>query len=197
MNKQEKRRLRKLPKLIALVDQVQSELSQKIHRFATDSGQEFLKTSCILFNSLAHERLVDNDFADAKLVAGKSAFGFSKSQHGMIECIPNSGGIHLMYGGVSPGFQGHCWVTIPSMNVIVDLTLKDLNQRVLESNMQMGINDDEFLLEDTMIVSQEDLMSYDELCGGAVGVYYESSAEALLQVKQSISQYASIFQALR
>ncbi|MCY9872350.1 hypothetical protein [Vibrio barjaei] len=194
MSKLEKRRARKMSKLVSLTNEIKNSLDKSIGDYAHKHNEQFLTTSCILYNALGKERLKDNDF-DAKLMAGKAAFGFNASQYGMIEFDVNAVGYFLEYG-VAPGFSGHCWIYVPSLEVVVDLTLADLKQRVIDSNKQTGIDDDEFLLDSSMVIPVEKIMDYQSIKAGAVGLYYEQTCEAAEMVKRGMSEYKHIFSAL-
>ncbi|WP_199438402.1 hypothetical protein [Vibrio owensii] len=186
MDKITRRRNRKLAKLIALVNEIRPSIVAQINKLSKCTSTDYSMANCLFLNGLAHQRLLDNDFPDATLCGGEAAFGFSKNQFGMLELNPRTTNPLMIQDGFIPTFRGHCWVEIKSLNVIVDLTMPDMEKTVIKSNQQLGITDSEFHLQEDMVIAIESTFTYDEIFNGQIGHHFKKTPEGTNQATSKV-----------
>lgn len=133
---------------------------------------------CVSLNGLGTVELKKLGF-DARLVGGKSAFSFNKGKRGIIDYGYHSNPYHPYADEGIQSFEGHAWIEIKKLGVIVDFTLPALKETMLADNRLNGISDTEFRLSSKPIVQMSDVTTFNDLFENfRIGYHYKRSAEA-------------------
>lgn len=178
----------KLAKLKSLLPVIQTEVKALTADLVSIIPDIDIRlANCVLVNNLAANRLQEAGFKEARFVAGVAAFGVNKGKFGVIDHGYSNNA--LMMDGTTVqeanGFNGHAWVELPKLGVIVDLTLPNLEQAMLRDNANRGLTDTDFLLSKDMIVSMASTTTFEDLLDNyRIGHHYRRNA-AMTEFAQS------------
>lgn len=185
----------KLAKLDQLIKDVEPVIRAQIDEYQAQTEQERVRNSiasqaplidmkmmnCVLLNGLFHKRLIDNDFPTARLVAGKAVFGVSTEKYGVID-YGYQNEINAQHLGKHPGmggnFDGHCWIEIKKLGVVVDLTLRDLKRTMIKDNQLRGINETAYSLPvNKLVIPMEEMTTRQAIVDGSTGYMYSQTGK--------------------
>lgn len=176
----------KITELKSIVDQIKSGINDKYLNvmksvslaFGEPMGDNPFSGSCLYLNHLLCEGLKEKGF-DAHYVGGAASFGFNKSGNGYCEYGYVTQEQMQMYRAMGYTiddlpFMGHAWVEVPSLNVIVDLTLMHLESVINDDNKMNGLPPEtEFLIDTNKIVlEQSELITRDAVWDFNAGCSY-------------------------
>jgi hypothetical protein len=174
-----------LSHLSALVEHIQPELTAQyiaemlpmFKSIGHAQGPNPMSGSCLYLNYLLCNALKANGYSDAFIVGGAASFSFSKGDTGLVEYGRMNTFLHghnadgSRFDGTA--FAGHCWVEIPSLDVIVDASLAHLKGQVDTDNQLQGIHDEEFLLDPTkLVIEYHELHTREQLFNYEIGYSY-------------------------
>ena len=163
----------RLAKLEKVVTALQPTLESTIAR----SIGELKGGRCVSLNGLGTVELKKLGF-DARLVGGKAAFSFNKGKRGIIDYGYQPNPFHPYAEEGIQSFEGHAWIEIRRLGVIVDFTLPALKGTMLADNLRNGINDTEFRLSSKAIVPMNDITTFNELYDNfKIGYHYKRSKD--------------------
>lgn len=176
----------KITELKIIVDQIKSGLNDKYltvmksvsHAFGEPMNDNPFFGACLYLNHLLCEELKEKGF-DAEYVGGAASFGFNKFDSGYCEYGYVTQEQMQMYRAMGctldeMPFIGHAWVEIPSLNVIVDLTLMHLESVINDDNKMNGLPPETEFLIDTnkLVLEHSELITRDAVWNFTAGCSY-------------------------
>ena len=188
----------KITELKTIVDQIKSGVNDKYltvmksvsHAFSEPMGDNPFNGACLYLNHLLCEELKEKGF-DAHYVGGAASFGFNKSGSGYCEygyVTQEQMEMFRAMGCTAEDlpFMGHAWVEIPSLNVIVDLTLMHLESVIADDNKMNGLPPEtEFLIDSNkLVLEQSELISRDAIWSFNAGCSYIKTDSITCEAKR-------------
>lgn len=176
----------KITELKTIVDQIKSGLNDKYltvmksvsHAFGEPMGDNPFAGACLYLNHLLCEELKEKGF-DAHYVGGAVFYGFNKTPTGNCNygyvTQEQMAAFKAMGLGIDDlPFMGHAWVEIPSLNVIVDLTLMHLESVIADDNKANGLPPEkEFLIDsEKLVLELSELITPDDIWDFNTGCSY-------------------------